>query len=79
MNSDTDAELADQAAGLFAEPVGEAGEEENTKYALVGPSDEQYEQLYEILKNRLDDGIGECVYEVCYFLIIFKDLCKMVG
>ena len=29
-----------------------------------GPSDEQYEQLLEILKNRLEDGLGECVYEV---------------
>jgi hypothetical protein len=31
---------------------------------LPGPSDEQYEQLLEILKNRLEDGLGECVYEV---------------
>ena len=34
------------------------------KIIFSGPSDEQYEQLLEILKNRLEDGLGECVYEV---------------
>ena len=56
----------------------------------TGPSDEQYEQLLTILKNRLEDGLGECVYEVrscarCAFIFLsdFPDIapaersCKM--
>ncbi|XP_063692306.1 GTP-binding protein 1-like isoform X1 [Bolinopsis microptera] len=62
MSNCDDQAVADQALDLFSEQADVS--EENSKYALVGPSDEQYEQLLEVLKNRLEDGLGECVYEV---------------
>ena len=39
----------------------------STKFSstlFAGPSDDSYEILLEILSNRLEDGLGETIYEV---------------
>jgi len=57
-----DCEDGDGAMGLFSDFP--EVQEENTKYSLIGPSDDSYEILLEILSNRLEDGLGETVYEI---------------